>query len=154
MNADLEVCGAMLNFGPSCVRKAGRSESRSAAGRFYLLVRLSRTGSLCFTRGSLLRCRPGVTAARPQCTHCPPGGLPALIQRSLICIFKRVTAPTQKAVSFLPFAACRTIKVQMQTCFGPGIEPQGSMDLFSKISPRCKMTCAAVMSSSSIHEAP
>lgn len=87
MNGDLEVGGAVLSFGPSCVRKAGRSESRSAAGRFYLLVRLSGTGFLCSTRGSRLRCRPGVTAARPHCTHCPPGGLSTLIQRDLICVF-------------------------------------------------------------------
>lgn len=31
VNGDLEVGGAVLSFGHSCVRKAGRSESRSAA---------------------------------------------------------------------------------------------------------------------------
>lgn len=84
MNGDLEVGGAMSSFGPSCVRKAGRSESRSAASRqFYLLVRLSGTGFLCSTWGSRLRCRLWVTAAWLRCTHCPAGGLSALIQHDL-----------------------------------------------------------------------
>lgn len=51
MNGDLEVCGAVLSFGPSCVRKAGGGESRSAAGRLYLLVRLSGTGFPLFHPG-------------------------------------------------------------------------------------------------------
>lgn len=47
------VGGAMLSFGRSCVRKAGRSESRSAASLFYLLVRLSGTEFLCSSRDSV-----------------------------------------------------------------------------------------------------
>lgn len=124
MNGDLEVCGAVLSFGPSCVRKAGWSESRSAV----LSAGPAQRNRLPLFH-SRLRCRLGVTAARPHCTHCPPGGLSALIQRDLICVFKSATAPTQEVQMFscCTLDSCQAVFDESCCCYGAIMAHRGGV---------------------------